>query len=173
MRKNRRRKNKKFKVTLSMPRLTNDSYTEQQLIKATHFFGKELMSTRMLNTISIKLKVRKTTLKDFSGAVVSYCKGSQKQTEYAILLDYNLPTHALIEILAHEMQHVQQMVTGRLQYRVWKSDRQLHARWEGKEVGTVNSIPYRQRPWEVEAYSTQTPLFKKYEKHTLKTRGFF
>jgi len=167
------RKNKKFKVSLSMTRLTSDSYIEKRLIEATHFFGKELMSTRMLNTISIKLKVRKTTLKDFSGAVVSYCKGSQKQTEYEILLDYNLSIKSLIEILAHEMQHVQQIVTGRLQYRVWKSDRKLHARWEGEELGTVNSIPYRQRPWEVEAYSTQTPLFKNYETYCLKTRGFF
>ena len=85
-----------MKTSISMPR--NSSYTkvlsgnkplEGFLLKAVDFYGKELMTTRMFNTLKIKVHVRKTVLKKgVSGTVINNCKGSIKQNEYLITLDF-------------------------------------------------------------------------------------
>ena len=155
-----------MKVQLSMPRLTKDDQFEKLILEATQFFAKELMSVRMMNTIKIKIDVRKTTLdKNTWGCVESKCMGSVKQKEFRITLDYKRFDTDILKTLAHEMIHVQQIVSGRLQYRYWKSDHQLHARWEGKELGVVSHIDYRERPWEIEAFGNEYDLFKKYYFH--------
>lgn len=152
-----------MKVQISMPRLTRDELLENRILEATHFFAKELMSVRMMNTIKIKIDVRKTTLSKHTwGQVIHKCMGSQRQKEFRITLDYNRFESDILRTLAHEMIHVQQIVSGRLQYRYWKSDGQLHARWEGKELGVQSHIPYEEQPWEIEAYENQEKLFRKY-----------
>lgn len=155
-----------MKVQLSMPRLTRDDRFEKLILEATQFFAKELMSARMMNTIKIKIDVRKTTLdKNTYGQVTSKCMGSVRQKEFRITLQYNRMDSDILTTLAHEMIHVEQIVSGRLQYRYWKSDHQLHARWEGKELGVKSHIPYEQQPWEIEAFDNQYALFKKYYFH--------
>ena len=159
-------KENKMKVQLSMPRLTRDDKFEKLILEATQFFAKELMSVRMMNTIKIKIDVRKTTLgKNTEGQVINKCMGSVKQKEFRITLNYNRFDTDILKTLAHEMIHIQQIVSGRLQYRYWKSDHQLHARWEGKELGVVSHINYNDRPWEIEARGNEYDLFKKYYFH--------
>jgi len=155
-----------MKVQLSMPRLTRDERLENLIKEATQFFAKELMTVRMMNTIKIKIDVRKTTLdKNTWGTVNSKCMGSQKQKQFRITLDYNRFTTDILRTLAHEMIHVEQIVSGRLQYRYWKSDHQLHARWEGEELGVKSHIAYDEQPWEIEAFGNQEAIFQKYYFH--------
>lgn len=154
------RKNKKLKIQVSLPRLENDPNWAQEIEQAARFFLKELMSVRLQNTLNIKIHVRKTTLgANTMGTHYSVANGCESQKEHKIVLDYN----ASMETLAHELVHVQQAVSKRLQYRVWKSDHQLHVRWEGQELGNKERIPYRQRPWEIEAFDLAAKLFKKYK----------
>jgi RecA/RadA recombinase len=159
-------KENKMKVQLSMPRLTRDERLENLIKEATQFFAKELMTVRMMNTIKIKIDVRKTTLdKNTWGQVINKCMGSVKQKEFRITLDYNRFDTDILRTLAHEMIHVEQIVSGRLQYRYWKSDHQLHARWEGKELGVKSHIPYEHQPWEIEAFGKEEAIFQKYYFH--------
>ena len=171
MRKERENKNgkkeRRMKVTVSLPRRSPNKGLEVALIKATRFFAKELMSTRMRNTLKIKIHVRKTVLEtNTAGRVFHNTKGSRySQKEFLIQLQDELTNPSQLEILAHEMVHIQQNVSKRLQYRTWASDRRLHVRWEGVELGVRDHIPYREQPWEVEAYKKQEPLALKFLKH--------
>lgn len=60
-----------------------------------------------------------------------------------------------IEFLSHELIHLKQYHEGRLQ----KVDNRLMT-WEGETLDGMN-IPYKQRPWEAEAFAEQHELYKK------------
>lgn len=63
-----------------------------------------------------------------------------------------------IAVLAHEMVHVKQYVTGEL------VDHGTHCSWKGKnyEEYEANSDDYFFSPWEVEAYGMQVGLYRLY-----------
>ena len=120
------------------------------------FFASILMSTRMSNTLHVRIEMRSTTLVDGNSAQVTHAaNGSKASKHFVIKIDRDAPFNEQIGFLAHEMKHVEQVATGRYQTRVWASDRQMHARWNGTEMGTLSSLPYWTRPWEVEAREFQ------------------
>lgn len=136
----------------------------ETIAEAVEFFGKELMSTRMTNTLTIRVAMRVTgrAKKTTQGHVHMLANGSTAQKVFNINIDRDLTLPEQLQVLAHEMIHVQQIATGRFQQRVWKSDRKLHVRWEGKDIGEGFKIPYRQQPWEVEAFANQKKLTSKF-----------
>ena len=147
------------KIKVSLPRNSYDHNLAEKLTSATKFILKELMSVKMANTLKIKIHVRKTTLGSRTlGQVEHDTNGSKSQKEFLIELNDGQSEREKITTLAHELVHVQQNVSKRLQYRFWSSDRKLHVRWEGKELGEPSQIPYRERPWEVEAFAKQDIL---------------
>lgn len=125
----------------------------------------ELFSTRMANTLDITIELRKTTLeKSHSGICHTANNGSQSSRKFRIKLR---STRGLAEIgrtLAHELIHVEQFASKRLQLRPWKSDGRVHARWEGEELGVFADIPYATQPWEVEARTKSIELIDDYLK---------
>ena len=132
--------------------------------EATRFFGKELMSTRMTNTLTIRVAMRVTgrAKKTTRGHVHMLHNGSSDQKVFNINIDRDMPLATQLQVLAHEMIHVQQIATKRFQSRRWKSDKKLHVRWEGKDIGEGWKIPYREQPWEVEAFANQLALAGKF-----------
>ena len=127
--------------------------------KATRFYAKQLFSTRMANTLTIVVKLRKTTVpKKWNGFHTTSANGSKASKKHNITIKTGRSNASILSTLAHEMVHVQQTATNKLQVRRWKSDKQYHIRWNGKEMGIVDSIPYRRRPWEVEAFNKQNEL---------------
>lgn len=134
------------------------------IAQAVVFFGKELMSTRMTNTLSIRvaLRVSGRAKKTTRGHVEMLTNGSAAQKVFNINIDRDAHLASQLQVLAHEMIHVQQIATGRFQRRVWKSDGKLHVRWEGKDIGEGFKIPYREQPWEVEAFDNQLSLSSKF-----------
>lgn len=131
---------------------------------AVRFFGKELMSTRMTNTLTVRVAMRVSgrANKTTNGHVIHICNGSAAQKVFNINIDRDAHLASQLQVLAHEMIHVQQIATKRYQLRKWKSDRTLHARWEGNDIGDYHKIPYRERPWEVEAFANQLALSGKF-----------
>lgn len=76
---------------------------------------------------------------------------------------YNLVVRSNIgaglkSVLAHEMIHLQQYVSGRLQMSVMTGA----AIWEGESFPA--SVPYEERPWEREAFKQERDLLKAYRK---------
>ncbi len=130
---------------------------------ATEYFCKMLMSTRMCNTLNIRLEMRATKLdKDALGSCYTDAIGSQKNTDFTIMLQRDGDIKEQLETLAHEAVHIFQKRSNLLQYRKWKSDDKYHARWNGKEMGIYNEIPYLERPWEIEAFALEKSMFKAY-----------
>lgn len=131
------------------------------LAKATEYYCKMLMSTRMCNTLNIRLEIRATTLKkNVTGTCQTDPIGSKTNTDFTIVLKRGEPLLDQLRTLAHEIVHVHQKRTNLLQYRLWKSDMKYHARWNGEEMGIYDSIPYAKRPWEIEA-AVLAPLMQK------------
>lgn len=71
--------------------------------------------------------------------------------------DSQLPGQQLVSTVAHEMIHVKQIARGQLRYeKVGKKDK---AFWCGKDM---SGLPYFERPWEIEAFSKQELLARRF-----------
>ena len=62
-----------------------------------------------------------------------------------------------VATLIHELVHVEQRLRGRHQHRVAWTD---YSKWEGSVVS--DDTPYRQQPWEIEAYRLEDKLYRMY-----------
>lgn len=124
----------------------------------------QLMSTRLANTLTIKVKFRATGLDDSTMGCVSpdQLSGSKAPREFTIIIQRDVGYRQQLSTLFHELTHIQQLASSRLQMRQWKSDGQLHFRWERQELGTPSQNPYYTRPWEVEARSKQKQLMARW-----------
>lgn len=147
------------KLEISLPRNERDQELVNDLTEATNLFLSELVSKRLQNTLKIKIHVRKTTIKS-EGVHLANAKGSDPDKYHKIIIHNDSD---IFETLAHELVHVKQIATKQFQQRWWKSDNELHARWEGKELGPKRRIPYRQRPWEIEAFNLEGKLLSKWK----------
>ena len=150
----KRRKNKKLKVSVSLSRLAHAgfgdcSFHKDQFAKMTELYLTRLgISKRLQNTLSIKIHVRKSTLKaNTLGTCTIPLNGSKASKEFKITLLHGQSLFNQLQTLAHELCHVAQQVTGRLQLRVWSTDNQTHVRWEGKELGVyLKDVKYDDAP---------------------------
>ena len=114
-----------------------------------------LMGARLVNTLTIKVSVVSNAGDGARGAVWTMTHdGTRSHRAFPITIDRSLPWEQIVKTLAHELRHVEQFRRGRLQLRLWASDHKVHARWEGVELGPLDSLPYYTRPWEVEARAT-------------------
>lgn len=130
---------------------------------AVRFFLLDRMSARLVNTLSIRIEIRSTKLAEGTLALVQVpTNGSKASKAFTIVLDRDRCLTDQLADLAHEVCHVEQAATGRLQYRVWKSDGKTHARWEGAEMGPLTCLPYAIRPWEVEAHREEKIMAAKF-----------
>lgn len=146
----RQRKGRGFDVSVCGRMISED--VKAKVEAATRRIGLAIMGAKLANTITIKV----TLVRGLEGcngdiSTVNRTVSTTSMRAFPIRIQAGLPFEQMLKTLAHEIQHVEQIRRGRLQYRMWVSDRQLHVRWEGKEMGTFNSIPYYTRPWEVEA----------------------
>ena len=72
-----------------------------------------------------------------------------------IVIDGNLNIEKSISTLAHEMVHIKQMATGKLQHKTIRGKEV--AFWNGKKV----KANYLDRPWEQQAWSQEVLLSNK------------
>ena len=156
---------KTFKKGIHVYQKWNGLNTDQSIaIKdAAEFYGRKLMSARLFNRLAIRIELRKTKLdKIIRGQVTSTSNGSKSSKNFNIIIDNKMSLNQMLSTLAHEMIHVKQIATNQFQKRFWSTDHLLHARWEGKELGSLYSIPYAERPWEKEAFGGQKTLSTEY-----------
>ena len=125
-------------------------------IDAAYFYLNQITSTKMANKLHIRIEMRKGKgferhSKATQGVAYAKADGSSKTEEVTIYLRRDRDYRANLKTLKHEIKHAAQRAKNELQYRQWRTDGKYHVRWKGKDVGTVGDIPYRDRPWEVEA----------------------
>jgi hypothetical protein len=85
-----------------------------------------------------------------------HCRAMAHQNSrhgYYIKIDHMLKPLAMLGCLAHEMIHVRQWLTGKME----DLQRRYLVRW-GKRIYVQNKIRYKDHPWEREAYRYDTRL---------------
>ncbi len=156
----------KLKVRVSLPR--NDHRTGRKEIfeEATRFYAKEIMGSRLANLLTIKVHIRNSNCQKRGANVGGYVgmdpTGSKRQRTFRIVLNGKHDLATNMELLSHEMIHVKQKAKDEAQWRYnFKTDT-LMVRWKNNPPVRHDEIPYRERPWEVEAYSLQKRYFQAY-----------
>jgi hypothetical protein len=136
---------------------------DARITKIITWMGRQLMSTRMNNLLTIRVEMRASTLKNAHGCVFQSLKGSatkgagdwRNKRAFKIVVIRDVVDRDLVRILAHEMVHVRQMATRQLAYRYIKTTKTWRKTWMGVDH---SSTPYRDCPWEVEAYGLDKGL---------------
>lgn len=125
-----------------------------------------LMSTRMKNSLDIRLEMRSSKLeKNVAGQCESIANGSESSKEFTIKIQRDDEINEQLSTLAHELVHVWQKCQNTLQVRRWKSDNQVHVRWAGADAGVKGDIPYRDQPWEKEAFGLEAIMKTCFVRH--------
>lgn len=122
----------------------------------------EMLSTRLLNTIRVTVKLRATVLDDSTRGQCHWrdmTKGSTARSKhYTITIQRDLDWEQMRRTLTHELAHIEQMARGRLAIR------QAYGRswWCWRPVGHTGAAirhpldcAYWTRPWEVEARAAE------------------
>jgi hypothetical protein len=133
-------------------------YTLTQLLKlAAKSFGKNLFSTRMLETITIKIRIHDTL---DAGGYCDYEVDDETLTPRTFIIDI-LRTRRKInmfKVLAHEMVHAKQTAKGEMKDRIVKS--KYVTLWFGEKY--TEDVSYWDHPWELEAYGLEHSLVAKF-----------
>ena len=133
-----------------------DKITRAEIRQAVNFFADKLLTPRMSKNILTFVKIRKSLVKRDN--VYAWCcpiDDHVRPREFEIELDSSLGRVTSIRTLAHEMVHVRQWVKNELKDYVRKD-----THWHGSSVSP--DTPYRELPWEVEAYALQNQLASEY-----------
>ena len=89
------------------------------------------------------------------------CRGVAFQDSalrYTIFMDRGLKARAMIKVLAHEMIHVNQWLTGKMED---VNENRYKVRW-GSRFYSPNKLAYTKHPWEREAYRMEPYLYKSF-----------
>lgn len=118
--------------------------------RAALFYAKELLSDKMADNISVKIKFNEKM--DAMGyAHVVECNESNKPREFEIEVFSLMSAKDILKTVAHEMVHVKQFAYG-------ETNESL-TRWKGQ---LQTGDDYWLSPWEVEAHGMEIGLFAKF-----------
>lgn len=132
---------------------------EKKIIRlAANFFANILMSSRIVENLSIQINVIKSLRNDqkiLGSAGPSEHADERYPRNFAIDLDRQKKLKSIIMCLAHEMVHVKQYARGELVY---------HNR---NDLVTFQKKMYKDddywlSPWEIEAYGYEVCMFQKF-----------
>jgi len=156
----------KLKVRISLPRNEQSYGTKMMFDDAVRFYAKEIMGSRLANLCTIKVHIRKYVSRrkgaNVGGYVAMNPTGSKRQRKFEIVLNDKRDLHEKLQTLAHEMIHVKQKAKDEAQWRYDRKTDTLYVRWKDNAPVKHDEIPYRERPWEVEAYALQDKYYNAY-----------
>jgi hypothetical protein len=154
----------KFKVRVSLPRNEWNQSKADLLMEACKFYAKEMMGARLANLLQVKIHVRKSVCRKRGKYVGGFVKmnptGSKRQRKFVITLNGKFDMNTQLKMLSHEMIHVRQKAKDQMQWRWNEKNMCLMVRWMNNAPVKSDEIPYRERPWEVEAYKYQEHYYK-------------
>ena len=140
-----------------------------------NFTLEQLISKNLKNKLRLRVYFRKKS--HFDKQTVGYLLTSAttktvpiRNAKMYIRIDMSFLN--IIETITHELVHLKQYATGQLNKRIWKTDNQVHYRWEKKEMGVQEAIEYKNRPYEIEAFAKQFPLVDKWTNY-IKTPNYW
>ena len=120
--------------------------------KAMNYFANELFTPQMIPNLHIRISYRNTGT-DYGWVVAEDYNMSGDPRHFVITVHKDDDVKTQIRTMAHEMVHVRQFVRKEL-------DEDL-TRWKSRRVNT-DVVPYRELPWEIEAFRLGDKLYKQY-----------
>ena len=140
-----------------------------------NFTLEQLISKNLKNKLKLYVYFRKKYSfdKDTVGYLQTYAQTKTVPIRFAkMYIRTDMSFLNILETIAHELVHLKQYATGQLSKRIWKSDNQVHYRWERKDIGVQSDIEYKNRPYEIEAFAKQFPLVDKWTNY-IKTPNYW
>jgi hypothetical protein len=111
--------------------------------------------------VRVRIEVRKGMGRGMGDAAGWATAQKSRGTEYTIRLRQGAGITSMLDTVMHEMAHVQQRMTGRLVSRYCYDKRSTVDTWQGAEL-VRKEVPYRERPWEVEAFALSPELVRSF-----------
>jgi hypothetical protein len=121
--------------------------------RAITFYAQELLSTKMMENIDLKVKFDKSIKDCYGYASVEARTDSGKARDFLIEINPVIGGRAILKALAHEMVHIKQ-------YAYDETNDNL-TRWKGMPMN-CDFADYWRQPWEIEAYGIEAGLFRKF-----------
>ena len=128
---------------------------EQELIAATKFYTKQLVSKQMYKHIFVEIILTKK-IEDLGNCCITFYNDWYKAREFEIELKTSRSLKKMLHTLAHEIVHLKQFAKGELN--------NANDKWQGQSVDT-DTTPYHDLPWEIEAASLEGILYEMYNNH--------
>ena len=155
---------------------TGEKYINELVYRhLINFTLEQLISKNLKNKLKLYVYFRKKYSfdKDTVGYLQTYAQTKTVPIRFAkMYIRTDMSFLNILETIAHELVHLKQYATGQLSKRIWKSDNQVHYRWERKDIGVQSDIEYKNRPYEIEAFEKQFPLVDKWTNY-IKTPNYW
>ena len=155
---------------------TGEKYINELVYRhLINFTLEQLISKNLKNKLKLYVYFRKKYSfdKDTVGYLQTYAQTKTVPIRFAkMYIRTDMSFLNILETIAHELVHLKQYATGQLSKRIWKSDNQVHYRWERKDIGVQSDIEYKNRPYEIEAFAKQFPLVDKWTNY-IKTPNYW
>ena len=130
-----------------------DKYFKPYVERAALFYAKELIpNTRIRNncTTTIRFDGR---MRNYGSCGAEDYNTKKEPREFLIEIHPGLGARTILGVLAHEMVHVKQYLTG-------ETDEELGS-WKGKKVN-YERTDYWDQPWEIDAHGREGGLLTKF-----------
>jgi hypothetical protein len=133
--------------------------TKTEIRAIIRWMAAELRIDKYKNPVHIDINFIKN-LKKRTGffGVVSWEDTNYRPREFSMEVDANLSKYRMKTTLIHEMIHVKQFCTGKMQDFL----KNYNLKKWCKEIIDTNQIEYENHPWEVEAYKLEEVYYKKW-----------
>ena len=144
----------------------HETEAERYVIEqACHFYLNELLpikQRRMTIHLYFNEKIECDNPKIEPHAEIDWVDTNILPNEYQIRFSKHISKNILrvIKTMAHEMIHVKQFAKGELYDHIYK----YTVRWKKINHKNIDESDYFEKPWEIEAFSKEFPLFKKFMK---------
>lgn len=119
------------------------------------FYGRYLLSQRLLNNIKVTIEYEKFEKGNYDSGYCSWDDDNRRPREFTITLSSGMSKRQMLLTLAHEMVHVSQYAKGELKDYVRNAAR---CSWRGEQFD-LNNINYWSLPWEREARGYEAELY--------------
>ena len=132
----------------------NEKITRKELLMATKYFARSLMSERLCKNLTINLTCDINHHCDGSSVWVD---SNHKPREFDVVINARKGKRTQLITLAHEMVHVKQHATCELKSMLMRCE----SRWHGRYI-KEDEVNYFDKPWEIEAYGRELGLYQMY-----------
>jgi hypothetical protein len=141
------------------PNSTRNPLRQRDIKAAVRWYAQALMAPKDLARLDIRIVVDEDLYRDDNMLGCCYWRDrGRRPWKFDLAVDRNLSRRSMLGTLAHEMAHIKQYATGQLRDDL----RGNKTRWEGKHL---ESLPYYEQPWEIEAHGLEVCLYQRYKLH--------